>query len=102
MKSESGTVKNQHNQINRNIVVNNARDKLNISVVISDEKERPKKLHKTYWDTTPFQRAVRWLQIEPINQRTLAFIEKVNNDIQAHNTEKGYNPGRGKFPLKYL
>ncbi len=28
--------------------------------------------------------------------------KKVNSDIEAHNTEKGYNPGRGKFPLKYL
>ena len=26
----------------------------------------------------------------------------MNSDIEAHSKEKGYNPGRGKFPLKYL
>lgn len=84
------------------MVSNNARDKFNISIVTPEETERPKRSHKTYWDTTPFQGAVRRLQVDPANQRALAFVEKVNSDIQAHNTEKGYYPGRGKFTLRYL
>ena len=87
---------------NHNIVLNNARDKFDISVVTPKEIERPKQSHKKYWDTTPFIRSVRRLQIDPSNQKALAFVGKVNSDIEAHNTEKGYNPGRGKFPLKYL
>jgi hypothetical protein len=83
-------------------VLNDARDKFDLSTVTPEETERPKRSHKTFWDTTPFVGSVRRLQIDPSNQKALAFVEKVNSDIEAHNKEKGYNPGRGKFPLKYL
>lgn len=83
-------------------ILNNARDKFDLSIVTPEEIERPKKSHKTFWDTTPFIGSVRRLQIDPSNQKALAFVEKVNSDIEAHNKEKGYNPGRGRFPLKYL
>ncbi len=69
---------------------------------VSKKIERPKKSHKTFWDTTPFVGSVRRLQIDPSTQKALAFVEKVNSDIEAHNKEKGYNPGRGRFPLRYL
>lgn len=83
-------------------ILNNARDKFDLSIVAPEEIERPKKSHKTFWDTTPFIGSVRRLQIDPSNQKALAFVEKVNSDIEAHNKEKGYNLGRGRFPLKYL
>lgn len=89
-------------QTDHNVVLNNARDKFDLSIVAPEEIERPKKSHKTFWDTTPFVGSVRRLQIDPSNQKALSFVEKVNSDIEAHNKEKGYNPGRGKFPLKYL
>ena len=89
-------------QTDHNVVLNNARDKFDLSIVAPEQIERPKKSHKTFWDTTPFVGSVRRLQIDPSNQKALAFVEKVNSDIEAHNKEKGYNPGRGNFPLKYL
>ena len=83
-------------------VLNDARDKFDLSTDTPEEIERPKQPHKKFWDTTPFVGSIRRLQIEPSNQKALALVEKVNSDIEAHNKEKGYNPGRGKFPLKYL
>ena len=79
-----------------------ARNKFQISVITPEEIERPKKSHKIFWDSTPFQGAVSRLQIDPTNQRAIAFVEKANNDIQAHKSAENYNLGRGKFPLKYL
>ncbi|MCJ1280630.1 Glutamine-rich protein 2 [Puttea exsequens] len=87
----------QHHEIDRIID-----DKFDLSIVAPEEIERPKKSHKTFWDTTPFVGSVRRLQIDPSNQKALAFVEKVNGDIEAHNKEKDYSPGRGRFPLKYL
>ena len=46
--------------------------------------------------------SIRRLQIDPSNQKAVTFLEKVNSDIEAHNTEKGYNLSCGNFPLKYL
>ena len=42
------------------------------------------------------------MQIESFNQKALAFIKKINNDIEAYNKEKDYNSDREKFSLKYL
>ena len=87
---------------NHKTVLNDARDKFDLSTDTPEEIERPKQSHKNFWDTTPFVGSIRRLQIDPSNQKALAFVEKVNSDIEAHNKEKGYNPGRRKFPLKYL
>lgn len=46
---------------NHNTILNNVRDKFDISIITSNEMERPKRSHKTYWDTTPFQEAIRQL-----------------------------------------
>ncbi|KAL8823040.1 MAG: hypothetical protein Q9191_006240 [Dirinaria sp. TL-2023a] len=83
-------------------ILNEARDKFDLSTDTSEEIERLKQSHKRFWNTTPFVESIRRLQIESFNQKALAFVKKMNSDIEAHNKEKGYNPGRGKFPLKYL
>ena len=93
----------QSSQTDHNSELNDARDKFNISFIPPEAAtERPKRSHKVFWDATPFIGSVRRLQIDPSNERAVAFVEKVNSDIEAHNNEKGYNSSRGKFPLKYL
>ncbi len=89
-------------QTDHKVVLNNARDKFDPSIVAPEEIERPKKSHKIYWDITPFVGSVRRLQIDPSNQKALAFIEKVNSDLETYNKEKGYKVDRGEFPVKYL
>ncbi len=89
-------------QTDHKVILNNARDKFDPSIVAPEAIERPKKSHKTYWDTTPFVGSVRRLQIDPSNQKALAFVEKVNSDLETHNKEKGYKVDRGEFPVKYL
>jgi len=89
-------------QTDHNVVLNNARDKFDLSIIAPEETERSKKLQKTFWDTIFFVESVRRLQIDLFNQKALSFVEKVNSNIEVYNKEKGYNPDRGKFPLKYL
>ncbi len=89
-------------QTNRDTVLNNARDKFDISIDTSEVTERSKRSHKRYWKTTLFQEAVRRLQIDFSNQRAIDFIEKINSDIEVYNIEKSYNSRSEKFPLKYL
>ncbi|KAL9125159.1 MAG: hypothetical protein Q9217_005591 [Psora testacea] len=67
-------------------ILNNARDKFDISIITPEvATERPKRSHKTYWDSTPFIATVRRLQIDPSNEKAIAFIETVNRDIEIHN-----------------
>lgn len=89
-------------QINRDAVLNNARDKFDISLDTSEITERSKRSHKRYWETTLSQEAVRRLQIDFSNQRAIAFIENVNSNIEVYNIEKNYNLHCEKFSLKYL
>ena len=100
--SSKQRIPNKDREIDHKTVLNDARDKFDLSTVTPEDTERPKKSHKTFWDTTPFVGSIRRLQIDPSNQKALAFVEKVNSDIETLNKDKGYSPGRGKFPLKYL
>ena len=84
------------------IVLNDARDKFDLSIVTPEEIGRPKDSHKIFWDTSPFVGSVQHLHIDPSSQKARGFIQKVNSDIEAHNRERNYSANLGKFPLKYL
>ena len=48
-------------------VLNDARDKFDLSTDTPEEIETPKQSHKKFWDTTPFVGSIRRLQIDPSN-----------------------------------